>query len=146
MLAVKYSLGYVGVHVGRCMMRLDIGSGLRTIAVSGLVLLLASASADADTLPGALALAYENNPQLNAQRTAVRVTDEAVPQALSGYRPRVSLSASIGEQYLDTLSKSTFLGSSTYTHTEGTNTVQSYGGTVTQNLFNGFQTARWILK
>ncbi|MGB6996645.1 MAG: channel protein TolC, partial [Pseudolabrys sp.] len=40
----------------------------------------------ADTLDGALILAYQNNPTLNAQRASVRATDESVPQALSGYR------------------------------------------------------------
>ena len=61
--------------------------------------------AAADTLKWALTQAYQNNPQLNAQRAAVRATDETVPQALSGYRPRVSLTASVGEQYLDTQTK-----------------------------------------
>ena len=45
--------------------------------------------ASADTLEFALAQAYLNNPLLNAQRALVRATDESVPQALSGYRPRV---------------------------------------------------------
>jgi outer membrane protein len=31
-----------------------------------------------------LVQAYQNNPMLNSQRAAVRATDEAVPQALSG--------------------------------------------------------------
>jgi outer membrane protein len=100
--------------------------------------LLALDAASADTLNGALIQAYVNNPQLNAQRTAVRVTDEGVPQALSGYRPRISLSASIAEQYLSNLSKT---ASSTYVDRHGTIVVQSYGGTVTQTLFNGFGTA-----
>ena len=39
---------------------------------------------------GALIQAYQNNPQLNAQRAATRAIDENVPQALAGYRPRVS--------------------------------------------------------
>src|SRR6201988_731642 len=55
----------------------------------------------ADTIEAALVRAYQNNPQLNAQRAQVRSTDENVPQALSGYRPRVALTASAGEQYLD---------------------------------------------
>src|SRR5918997_5601331 len=61
--------------------------------------------ATVNTLEGALIQAYQNNPQLNAQRAAVRATDESVPQALSGYRPRISLSASVGEQYLDSLTR-----------------------------------------
>ena len=37
----------------------------------------------ADTIEAALVRAYQNNPQLNAQRASVRATDETVPQALS---------------------------------------------------------------
>ena len=56
----------------------------------------------ADTIEAALVRAYQNNPQLNAQRAQVRSTDENVPQALSGYRPRVAITASAGIQYTDT--------------------------------------------
>src|SRR3979490_2384486 len=41
----------------------------------------------ADTIEPALVRAYQNNPQLNAQRAQVRYTDENVPQALPGARP-----------------------------------------------------------
>ena len=51
------------------------------------------------TLPTTLVLAYQNNPQLNAQRAQVRVTDEAVPQALSGYRPQLSVTASAAQSF-----------------------------------------------
>jgi hypothetical protein len=44
--------------------------------------------AGAGTIEGALILAYRNNPQLNAQRSSARATDENVPTALAGYRPR----------------------------------------------------------
>lgn len=53
----------------------------------------------ADTIEAALVRAYQNNPQLNAQRAQVRATDENVPQALSGYRPTAKLTVSGGEQY-----------------------------------------------
>ena len=100
------------------------------------------AVAVADTLEWALIQAYQNNPVLNAQRAAVRATDENVPQALSGYRPRVSATASLTEQYLDTLTKSTSTaGVTTYSQQSGITAVQSYGGTITQTLLNGFQTA-----
>src|SRR6187401_2865027 len=95
----------------------------------------------ADTLPWALTQAYQNNPTLNAQRAAVRATDETVPQALSGYRPRVSLSATAGEQYLDTHTKTAAGGVVTYSQTSGNVGVQTYGGTITQTLLNGFGTA-----
>ena len=57
------------------------------------------------TLEAALALAYFNNPTLNAQRAATRATDENVPTALSGYRPRVTGSSSLTDQYLENLVK-----------------------------------------
>jgi outer membrane protein len=109
--------------------------------VAAAVLAFAPMAACADSLPQALIQAYQNNPQLNAQRAAVRAIDEGVPQALSGYRPRVSLTASIAEQYLETLAK-TPPGAATpgYSFTSGAIGVQSYGGTVTQNIFNGNQT------
>src|SRR6516225_11141162 len=96
----------------------------------------------ADTIEAALVRAYQNNPQLNAQRASVRATDEGVPQALSGYRPKVSLTASAGIQYADTLS--TAGGSPTAivrTETHGMNPPRSAGFTVTQNVYNGNQTA-----
>jgi outer membrane protein len=114
-------------------------------AVSAAVLLLAQIGptpALADTIEAALVRAYQNNPQLNAQRAQVRSTDENVPQALSGYRPKVSVTASAGYQYTDTLATSG--GSPTQivrTETHGANPPRSIGATVTQTLFNGQQTA-----
>lgn len=96
----------------------------------------------ADTIEAALVRAYQNNPQLNAQRAQVRVTDENVPQALSGYRPRVAVTASAGVAYTDALS--TQGGTPTTvvrTPIVGGNAPRSIGATVTQTLFNGQQTA-----
>jgi outer membrane protein len=100
------------------------------------VLLMACAApvpALADTIQAALVRAYQTNPQLNAQRAQVRFTDESVPQALSGYRPTVSLSANAGVQYLD----ETLSG----LRIHGTNLPRSAAVNVTQNVFNGNQTA-----
>jgi outer membrane protein TolC len=55
--------------------------------------------AAAETMESALARAYQGNPQLNAQRAIVRQNDEGVSQALSGYRPTLSATASVGQQY-----------------------------------------------
>jgi outer membrane protein len=96
----------------------------------------------ADTIEAALVRAYQNNPQLNAQRAQVRSTDEGVPQALSGYRPKVALTASAGIQYTDVAS--TAGGTPTAivrTDTHGVNPPRSAGLTVTQTLYNGNQTA-----
>ena len=56
----------------------------------------------ADSSRRALAYAYQNNPQLNAQRALVRATDENVPQALAGYRPKIAITGSGGIQSLST--------------------------------------------
>jgi outer membrane protein len=104
-------------------------------------LMLLPVGASADTIEWALVQAYQNNPTINAQRAAVRAIDEAVPQALSGYRPRVSATASVAEQYLDTFSKTSATGPATYARTFGNSAVQTYGATVTQTLLNGYQTA-----
>ena len=96
----------------------------------------------ADTIEAALVRAYQNNPQLNAQRASVRVIDENVPQALSGYRPKVALTASAGVQYTDT--NITSGGSPTAivrTETHGVDPPRSAGLTISQTLYNGGQTA-----
>jgi outer membrane protein len=102
--------------------------------------------AAADTLESALAYAYVNNPQINSQRAVVRATDESVPTALAGYRPRAVATANIGVQSLSTTIRE--IGSTTppnqpasYFTQSGVNTPHGIGATVTQNLLNGFQTA-----
>ena len=87
-------------------------------------LVLASSPAGAETLAEALASAYANNPTLNAQRAALRATDEGVPQALSGYRPTVNGTATAGVS--DTNGKSTY--------------PTSVSISVVQPIFTGFQT------
>ena len=94
--------------------------------------------ASADTLNSALIQAYQNNPQLNAQRAAARAVDENVAVALGGYRPRLSATSSLSEAYLDNLTRGGAGGSGV--RTTGENAVTSFGFTGAQTLFNGFQT------
>ena len=113
---------------------------------------LCPSSAPAETIESALVKAYQNNPQLNAQRAAVRAIDEGVPQALSGYRPRVTITSTLGEQFLDATVKTVGvmanpipggpgIPTATYTGASSTSTPWSYGVTAQETLFNGFQTA-----
>jgi outer membrane protein len=96
----------------------------------------------AQTIESALVQAYQTNPQLNAQRASVRVTDESVPIALSGYRPRISVTASAGTQWQDTRTKQiSSAGRVTYTDTQGLTAPRSVGATISQTLYNGQQTA-----
>ena len=100
--------------------------------------LFRAGEASAQSLQSALVEAYQNNPQLNAQRASVRSTDEAVPQALSGYRPKLSVTASGGDQYTDTKSLSS--NGRTVSTTFGQFTPYTASATASQTLFNGFQT------
>jgi outer membrane protein len=102
---------------------------------------LTASPARTETLESALVQAYQNNPSLNSQRAATRAIDEGVPQALSGYRPKVSVTAVGGEQTSSTTTKSTTGGVPTYPNVSGYNSPASVGGTITQTIFNGFQTA-----
>lgn len=100
----------------------------------------------ADPLESALIHTYLNNPQINAQRALVRATDEGVSQALAGYRPRASATASLGVQTLDTTIRE--IGSTTaptapasYFSQAGGTFPHSFGATISQTLYNGFQTS-----
>jgi outer membrane protein len=110
--------------------RAQRGLRLRTVAIAALV--LAGEGARAETLESALGRAYAGNPTLNTQRATQRATDETVAIAVGGYRPRVSGSASIGVQNTD--------GSQAGQRIRQTILPGSAGLTVTQTLFNGFQT------
>ena len=104
------------------------------------VVLLVQAAVDpvrADTMESALLRAYRNNPQLNAQRASVRGIDENVPQALAGYRPKVSGTFAAGVGYADVLAD----GNVGKKIEHGDQTPHAAGITVTQTLYNGNQTA-----
>ena len=89
---------------------------------------LSPLAASAETITGALSKAYQYNSQLNSARAGVRVTDEGVAIAKSGWRPTVNGSADVNFSN---------------TRVSGANTKLSTGGfgvVINQNLFDGFQT------
>ena len=53
-----------------------------------------------------LAFAYAGNPALRAERARQRATDEAVPQALSGWRPVITAEANAGPNTVETIETS----------------------------------------
>ncbi|WP_164924292.1 outer membrane channel protein TolC [Sinorhizobium fredii] len=91
--------------------------------------LLAPHALLAETISGAMAKAYGNNPDLNAARAGLRATDEGVPIAKSGYRPQISAAAT---------------GTLTRVDQERTGTRDFHDGqvgiSITQTIFDGFQT------
>src|SRR4029077_6710150 len=108
------------------------------IAAAILLLQMAATSARADTMEAALTRAYQSNPQLSAQRASVGATDENGPRALSGYRPKVAVTASAGGQYSNQLVTSSSTGQKIEEGPQGPHAV---GLTATQTLFNGNRTA-----
>jgi outer membrane protein len=75
------------------------GMNAAVVATLAASLCLATAPVRAESILGALARAYDGNPDLNQQRAAVRVRDEDSPRALGGVRPKASISASAGPQF-----------------------------------------------
>jgi outer membrane protein len=105
---------------------------LRLTGIAAAASIAAASPVWAETLESALARAYAGNPQLNAGRAGVRATDENVAIAQSGYRPNVAVQASIGTSYTE--------GNLSGVNLRQTLVPGQAGLTVTQNLFNGFQT------
>src|ERR1700742_3279392 len=128
------------------MNRLPIMSGVKlaTGAAAAVLLLVCMGPppALADTIEAALVRAYQNNPQLNAQRAQVRSTDENVPQALSGYRPKIAVTASAGAQYQNfTTTQGGDTSNLAKQNFNGVDAPRAVGITATQTLYNGYQTA-----
>jgi outer membrane protein len=111
---------------------------MRAVTIAAAAIMDTTAQAAADTLPAALAQAYQANPQLNAQRAIVRKVDEGVPQALSGYRPRVSATAGAGNTFTW---QETDVSPGVTQRDVWWTAPRSVGITARQTLFNGFQTA-----
>ncbi|MEM7041263.1 MAG: TolC family outer membrane protein [Pseudomonadota bacterium] len=95
-------------------------------AALGLCLSLAwSAPTAAQSLEDALASAYVSNPEIEAQRAALRATDELVAQALSGWRPTLQIVSSANLSDIESASG------------EGTVESTSNSLTVDQNIYEG---------
>lgn len=105
---------------------------LLTAALAGPAFAAVEMPARAETLQEALISAYQNSPVLAAERANLRATDEGVSQALSGWRPTVTLNGEIGYEKRE--SKSTFLTSDAKLN------PRSGIATVTQPIFRGGRT------
>ena len=111
---------------------------LWAMAVTGSVSLLAmGAGAQAQSLEESLALAYNSNPTLQAERARLRATDEGRVQARAGYLPQVSASASMSAQHSE--SQSTFFigGAPVASGSESDSTPKNYSVTASQSVYSG---------
>jgi len=103
----------------------------KSVFLAALLAATAMTPAIAETITGALAKAYQHNSELNAARAGVRVTDEGVAIAKSGYRPTI-----VGQASADyTSTRMVSPGNATTNLTTG-----SFGVQIQQTLFDGFQT------
>lgn len=102
--------------------------------VAGVSLLMSSGFVKAETIDSALALAYKNNPDLNAQRAGLRATNELVPQARAGYLPSIGIYGNYGKA-------NTQFGN---TGTSYDLTPRGYGLTINQNIFDFGKTSNRV--
>jgi outer membrane protein len=103
----------------------------------------------AETMSGALARAYWSNPDLNRQRAAVRATDQTLPGASAGWRPKATATGRFGYNYLDLISPSpgALVGGipvQTSARLRAGTDPGTLGLTVTENLFNGNRTVNGV--
>ncbi len=112
------------------------------LAGAALVLPLAlpTVSASADTLQEALSLAYQGNPNLLAARAQLRATDEAVPQALSGWRPTLSVSGEVNNNHTDNITYAGVGPAQVVTDALSNRFQQGATAQFTQPIFRGFKT------
>lgn len=123
-------------------------------AIAGLA---AAMPARADSLDSALADVYENNPALNAGRARLRATDEELAKAQSGYRPQIGLNADTGLQIQNsavkpptsfspfgTVASQVASNAAAFKRYDGETNPGGLNVTVSQSLFDGFQTNNGI--
>jgi outer membrane protein len=105
---------------------------LRVLAVTT-ALIAPMGAAWAESLNDALAAAYSTNPTIFAARAGQRAIDERVPQALSGWRPTVTVKGQLENAWSDTRKTDPDL-------------AQSGGISITlqQPLFRGFATVEGV--
>ncbi|MGG5818749.1 TolC family outer membrane protein [Falsiroseomonas sp. HW251] len=112
-------------------------------AIAG-VLLASTAIAEirpaaGQTLQEALAMAYANNPTLQAARANLRAVDENVPQALAGWRPTVQITGSGGQQTSSAVGTPTQGGARVDTPWRSRD-IYTVQGSVTQPIYRGGRT------
>jgi outer membrane protein len=125
----------------RCISGRGVQVRLSLTVISLALLSAAQPAAANETLAGALGRAYTNTPELNAARANVRAVDESVPQALSGYRPRITGTADVGRTNQETiLQNRTNRTVNGRIHSSDVFSPRGVGLQVDQTLFNGFRT------
>lgn len=95
--------------------------------------------ARAQSLEAALAAVYQSNPVLLSERAKLRATDEKLPQALSNWRPKVSLNFAQGISDYGAPAGGVTPPSPSHNFVIGT-APQAYGIAITQPVYRGGRT------
>ncbi|MGY8985959.1 MAG: TolC family outer membrane protein [Sphingomonadales bacterium] len=89
--------------------------------------------ASAEGLRDALGAAYSTNPDLQAQRAGLRVTDERVSRATAGFLPTIRGTANLSKFDRESTTEG-------FDPTTSTGMGETYSARYDQNIFAGFQT------
>ena len=111
-----------------------VSAGISAAIFAGL--LIGAMPLAAQSLSGALASAYKNNPELLSARARLCSVDEGVPQALANWRPKVELSGDIARSH-----------SRLNTRTANRDQIRTLRNTsldLTQPLFRGLRTVAGV--
>jgi TolC family type I secretion outer membrane protein len=112
------------------------------VLLSGAAMTVNSTAGLAESIYEAMANAYSGNPTLKAERARQRATDEQVPQALSNWRPTVTIEGQLTYNYRDLDERANGLSNN------GPDSVSSVPGelsiNLSQPLFRGFKTVEGV--
>jgi len=121
-------------------------NSLRLLSTTAAILATTAAlPAAAQSMDETLSNAYTQSTQLGGARAQQRATDEQVPQALSNWRPTITLSGGVTRTHTGTDPQPTTLDTRTFKTiktpgTYGYNTEKTVGVQVVQNLYRGGRT------
>jgi outer membrane protein len=101
-------------------------------------------AAHAETLGDAIALAYESNPTLQAQRASLRALDENYVQAEAGYRPTATLQAIVTTDTNSYTGTQRPLPGQSQPVIQGQSQTSGFALGVTQPLYNGGRVATQV--
>ena len=121
---------------------ISVKMSAKTALMAGAALTVAcfAQPAAAESLLDAMSLAYQSNPNLLAARAQLRAIDEEVPQALSGWRPTLTVNGTVTNNRSE---NQVFAGGSVGQVVTGGTTnrfQQQANAQFTQPVFRGFRT------
>jgi outer membrane protein len=116
----------------------------RALLAGSAMFVLSMGGASAQTIVDALTSAYRTNPPLLSTRASLRALDEGVPKALSGWRPTVTLSGSIGKS--EDHNRTTNTVTQATTRTERIRTPDQASLTLSQPIYRGGRTLSDVSK